>query len=97
MGLWLLVLACITSPTLWWLTIIATLLGMLEACTGPALRTLITTIPDKKDIGKIFALLGLLESVALIVDQSVYTYLYNAFVESFPQVKTKATFFFDLK
>lgn len=85
-GLWSVTLACIISPTLWWLTIVATILGMFGACIEPALRTLITSIPDKKDIGKIFAFLGLLESVGLIVDQSIYTYLYNTHVETFPQV-----------
>ncbi len=83
---WSITLACITNASLWWLTIIATLLGSLEAGIDPALRALITSIPDKRDVGKILAFLGLLESIWLIVDRSVYTHLYNAFVQSFPQV-----------
>lgn len=83
---WNIVLACITGPSMWWLVIIATLSGSLEGSIEPALRTLITSIPDKKDIGKILAFLGLLEAIWLIVDKSLYTFLYNAFIESFPQI-----------
>lgn len=85
-ALWSITLACITGPSLWWLTIIATALGALEGSIKPALCTLITTIPDQKDIGKIFAFLGLLECIWRIVDQTLYTYVYNVLVESFPQV-----------
>lgn len=85
-ALWSIVLACITGPSMWWLVILASLLGSLEASIEPALRTLITSIPDTHDIGKILAFLGLLESIWLIVDRSLYTFLYNTFVESFPQV-----------
>ena len=87
-ALWSIVLASITGPSLWWLTIIATLLGALGASIDPALRALITSLPDKRDIGKILALLGLLEAIWLIVDRSIYTHLYNIFVESFPQVNS---------
>lgn len=86
MSLWAIVLACITRPSQWWLSIIATLLGSFEGSVKPALRTLITSIPDKKDIGKIFAFLGLVECIWEVVDQSFYTYIYNACVETFPQV-----------
>jgi len=85
-GLWSVVLACIVGPEIWWLTIVATLLGCLEASIEPALRSLITSIPEKKDIGKILSLLGLLESIWLTVDRSIFTALYNACVETFPQV-----------
>lgn len=85
-ALWSAVLSCITGPSLWWLTIIATLLGSLEGSIEPALRALITSIPDKRDIGKILSFLGLLEAIWLIADRSLYTFLYNAFIESFPQV-----------
>lgn len=89
---WNIVLACITGPSMWWLVIIATLSGSLEGSIEPALRTLITSIPDKKDIGKILAFLGLLEAIWLIVDKSLYTFLYNAFIESFPQVRKSFMF-----
>lgn len=85
-GLWSIILACITGPGVWWLTILASLLGSLEASIEPALRTLITSIPFSHNVGKILALLGLMESIWLIVDRSLYTYLYNYFVSSFPQV-----------
>ncbi|EFX77638.1 hypothetical protein DAPPUDRAFT_247259 [Daphnia pulex] len=64
-ALWNIVLACITGPSMWWLVIIATLSGVLKASIEPALRALITTIPDKSDVGKIFAFLGLLEFILL--------------------------------
>ena len=86
-GLWSVFLACITDPSQWWLTIIATLIGAFKAGIEPALRTLITSIPDKKNVGKVFAFLGLLESIGMVVDKTIYTYLYNTFVESFPQVR----------
>lgn len=88
-ALWSITLACITGPSLWWLVIIASLLGSIEASIEPALRTLITSIPDKADVGKILAFLGLLEAIWLIADRSFYTFLYNSFVESFPQVTRK--------
>ena len=85
-GLWSVTLASVTGPDVWWLTILASLLGSLEASIEPALRTLITSIPLSHNVGKILALLGLMESIWLIVDRSLYTYLYNYFVSSFPQV-----------
>ena len=85
-GLWSVVLACIIGQQNWWLVIPATLLGSLEASIEPALRSLITRIPDKSDIGKILALVGFLEAIWLFVDRSIYTALYNACVEQFPQV-----------
>jgi len=85
-GLWSVTLACVTGPGVWWLTILASLLGSLEASVQPALRTLITSIPLRKNIGKVLALLGLMESIWLTVDRSLYTYLYNTFVSTFPQV-----------
>ena len=85
-GLWSVTLASVTGPDGWWLTILASLLGSLEASIEPALRTLITSIPLSHNVGKILALLGLMESIWLIVDRSLYTYLYNYFVSSFPQV-----------
>ena len=84
--LWSITLACITGPNVWWITILASLVGSLEASIEPALRALITSIPISKDVGKILAVLGLMESIWLIVDRSLYTYLYNTFVTTFPQV-----------
>jgi hypothetical protein len=72
---------------MWWLVIIATLSGVLKASIEPALRALIITIPDKSDVGKIFAFVGLLECIWLTIDRSVYTHLYNALILSFPQVR----------
>lgn len=91
-ALWNIVLASIMDPTMWWLVIIATLLGALKASINPALRSLITSIPQKCDVGKILAFLGVMESIWLIVDKSVYTHLYNALIQSFPQVN-KHSFF----
>ena len=85
-GLWSVTLACITGPDVWWLTSLASLLGSLEASIEPALRSLITCIPISKNVGKILAMLGLMESIWLIVDRTLYTYLYNTFVSTFPQV-----------
>ena len=84
--LWSITLACISGPNFWWLTILATVVGSLGASTDPALRSLITSIPINSDIGKILAVLGLMESIWLIVDRSLYTHLYNTFVTTFPQV-----------
>lgn len=86
-ALWNIILACITGPSMWWLVIIATLSGVLKASIEPALRALIITIPDKSDVGKIFAFVGLLECIWLTIDRSVYTHLYNALILSFPQVR----------
>jgi MFS family permease len=77
---------------MWWLVIFATLSGALEGSIEPALRALITSIPDKRDIGKILSFLGLLESMWLIVDKTLYTFLYNAFIEYFPQVQKSVKF-----
>ena len=85
-GLWCIVLACITGPALWWLVIIATPLGMFEQTIEPAIRTMLTVVVDKNEIGKILALNGFLESAWLTVDRTIYTSLYNAFVDDFPQV-----------
>ncbi len=91
-ALWNTVLACIIGPSMWWLVIFATLSGALEGSIEPALRALITSIPDKRDIGKILSFLGLLESMWLIVDKTLYTFLYNAFIEYFPQVQKSVKF-----
>lgn len=88
---WSVVLGCIVGPGTWWLSIVATLLGSLEGSVEPGLRSLITSIPDKNDIGKILALLGLVESIWLIVHRSTFTAIYNACVETFPQVISHVT------
>jgi MFS transporter, PCFT/HCP family, solute carrier family 46, member 3 len=84
--LWSITLSCITDGATWWLVIIASLLGMLEASIEPALRTLITSLSIGQETGRLLALLGLLESIWLTVDRSIFTYLYNTFVADLPQV-----------
>jgi len=84
--LWSITLSCITDGATWWLVIIASLLGMLEASIEPALRTLITSLSIGQETGRLLALLGLLESIWLTVDRSMFTYLYNTFVDDLPQV-----------
>lgn len=86
-GLWSSTLAFVQGPSQWWLVIIATCSGSMLASSQTAIRSLITNIADKKDVGKVLALLGLLESLWLSVDRTLFTLVYNAFVESFPQVK----------
>ncbi|KAI9551862.1 hypothetical protein GHT06_022198 [Daphnia sinensis] len=85
-AIWNIVLASIVDPCMWWLAIVATLLGAPKASIEPALRSLITSIPEKSDVGKTLAFLGLMESIWLMVDKSVYTHLYNALIQSFPQI-----------
>ncbi|KZS15944.1 Thymic stromal cotransporter [Daphnia magna] len=85
-AIWNIVLASIVDPCMWWLVIVATLLGAPKASIEPALRSLITNIPEKSDVGKTLAFLGLMESIWLMVDKSVYTHLYNALIQSFPQI-----------
>ncbi|XP_071543096.1 probable peptidoglycan muropeptide transporter SLC46 [Panulirus ornatus] len=85
-GLWSAVLACIMGPGTWWLVIVASVLGMLEPAIEPALRTLLTTVVEENEAGKVLALTGLLESAWLPVDQIIYKSLYNTFITSFPQI-----------
>ncbi|XP_057374931.2 lysosomal proton-coupled steroid conjugate and bile acid symporter SLC46A3-like isoform X3 [Daphnia carinata] len=85
-AIWNIVLASINGPSMWWLVIVATLLSAPKASIEPALRSLITSIPEKSDVGKTLAFLGLMESIWLMVDKSVYTHLYNALIQSFPQI-----------
>ncbi|XP_071543459.1 probable peptidoglycan muropeptide transporter SLC46 isoform X1 [Panulirus ornatus] len=85
-GLWSAVLACIMGPGTWWLVIVASVLGMLEPAIEPALRTLLTTVVGVNEAGKVLALTGLLESAWLSVDRTVFTFFYNTFVASFPQI-----------
>jgi MFS family permease len=84
--LWSITLSCITDDSTWWLVIIASFLGMLEASIEPALRTLITSLSIGQETGRLLALLGLLESIWLTVDRSIFTFLYNTFVDDLPQV-----------
>ncbi|XP_042866526.1 solute carrier family 46 member 3-like isoform X2 [Penaeus japonicus] len=85
-GLWSGVLALVRGPAQWWLALVASLLGSLEAAIEPALRTLLTMVVAKDEAGRVLALNGLLEAAWLTVDRSLFTLLYNAFVESFPQI-----------
>lgn len=85
-GLWSAVLACIMGPKMWWLVVVASVLGMLEPAIEPALRTMLTTVVGGNEAGRVLALTGLLESAWLSVDRTVYTFFYNTFVKSFPQV-----------
>ncbi|XP_057374974.1 lysosomal proton-coupled steroid conjugate and bile acid symporter SLC46A3-like [Daphnia carinata] len=85
-ALWNIVLASTIAPSVWWLVIVAAFLGSLKTSIEPALRSLITSVPDKCDVGKILAFLGLMEAIWQTVDKSVYTHLYNAFIHSFPQI-----------
>lgn len=86
-GLWSTTLACVQQPSQWWLVILATCSGALLASSQPAIRSLVTNIADKKDVGKVLALLGVLESLWLSIDRTLFTLVYNACVETFPQVK----------
>ncbi|XP_063602532.1 lysosomal proton-coupled steroid conjugate and bile acid symporter SLC46A3-like [Penaeus indicus] len=85
-GLWSGALALVRGPAQWWLTVVASLLGSLEAAIEPALRTLLTVVAAKGEAGRVLALNGLLEAAWLTVDRSLFTLLYNTFVESFPQI-----------
>lgn len=85
-GLWSGALAFVLGPAQWWLTVVASLLGSFEAAIEPALRTLLTVLAAKGEAGRVLALNGLLEAAWLTVDRSIFTLLYNAFVESFPQI-----------
>ncbi|XP_064090389.1 probable peptidoglycan muropeptide transporter SLC46 isoform X2 [Macrobrachium nipponense] len=85
-GFWCGLLACISGPGLWWLVIVASVIGMFEETIEPAIRTMLTVVVDENEKGKILALNGLLESAWLAADRSMYTALYNTFVEVFPQI-----------
>ncbi|XP_068218770.1 probable peptidoglycan muropeptide transporter SLC46 isoform X2 [Palaemon carinicauda] len=85
-GLWCAFLAIITGPALWWLVIVASVIGMFEETIEPAIRTMLTVLVDENEKGKILALNGLLESAWLTVDRTTYTALYNTYVEDFPQI-----------
>lgn len=85
-GMWCAVLACISGPSLWWLVIVASVLGMLEETIEPAIRTMLTVVVGENEAGKVLALNGLLESAWLTVDRTIYTNLYNTFVKIFPQI-----------
>lgn len=91
-ALWNMMSIFITGPSLWWVVIITTLVGAFKASIDPALRALITSIPDKSDVGKILGFLGLLESIWFTVDRSIFTHLYNALIETFPQVHENSSF-----
>lgn len=84
--LWSIVFACITNPQMWWMVIIASFLGMLEGCMEPAIRSLMTIISGPAEAGRILALLSLLDALMLAVDSSIYTALYNSFIETFIQI-----------
>ncbi|XP_042205766.1 solute carrier family 46 member 3-like isoform X2 [Homarus americanus] len=86
LGLWSAVLACIMGPGMWWLVVVASVVGMLEPCIEPALRTMLTTVVGVAEAGKVLALTGLLEAAWLSVDRTIFTFLYNTFVKSFPQI-----------
>ncbi|KAK7070539.1 hypothetical protein SK128_007788 [Halocaridina rubra] len=85
-GLWCAVLAIIPGPSLWWLVIIASVLGMFESSIEPAIRAMLTALVGENESGKILAFNGLLEAIWLIVDRTIFTTLYNTFVEIFPQI-----------
>lgn len=86
LGLWSAVLACIMGPGTWWLVVVASLVGMFEPAIEPAIRTMLTTVVGVSEAGRVLALTGLLESAWFTVDQTIYTALYNAYVETFPQI-----------
>ncbi|XP_050705587.1 proton-coupled folate transporter-like [Eriocheir sinensis] len=83
---WSALLACITAPQMWWLAVVASVAGMLEPSIEPALRTMLTTIVGEGEAGRVLALVGLLEAAWFLADRSLYTYLYNAFFVTFPQI-----------
>lgn len=83
---WSALLACITAPQMWWLAVVASVAGMLEPSIEPALRTMLTTVVGENEAGRVLSLVGLLEAAWFLADRSLYTYLYNTFVTTFPQV-----------
>ena len=85
-ALWSSVLASIAGPDMWWLVIVATILGCLEGSMEPALRSLLTKIAGKPEIGRVMALMSLLEAGWLTVDSGLFTLLYNSCVATLPQV-----------
>ena len=84
--LWSIILAFITGPSLWWLTIVASVLGILDASIEPAIRSMLTNVVGHGEEGKVLTVLGILESAWLSADKGIYTKLYNTFMEGFPQV-----------
>lgn len=84
--LWSAVLACITNPALWWLVIIASVVGMLEGSMEPPLRSLLTSVSGPGEAGKILAFMGLLEAAWLSVDSTLYSMLYYSFIDTFIQI-----------
>ena len=85
-ALWSGILACITSPQLWWVAVVASVAGLLEPCIEPALRTLLTTLVAQGEAGRVLALMGLVEAAWFIADRTLHTFLYDAFFTVFPQV-----------
>ena len=84
--LWSITLACISGPTIWWLVIVATILGLLEASIEPPIRSMMTIIVGAGEEGRILAVSGMLESVWLSVDRLIYTVLYQLMLDYFPQI-----------
>ncbi|KAK3860995.1 hypothetical protein Pcinc_032990 [Petrolisthes cinctipes] len=86
LALWSLVLSCIGGPNLWWLTIVASVLGSLEASIEPALRSVLTTVGGRGEAGRVLTLAGLLQAAFLTLDGTLYTFTYNTFVDTLPQI-----------
>ncbi|XP_076030078.1 putative peptidoglycan muropeptide transporter SLC46 isoform X2 [Oratosquilla oratoria] len=86
MMLWSVVLAFVQSGRDWWLVIVATFVGMLEPSIEPAIRSQLTVVTGEGEEGRVLAFLGVLESSWFLVDGSLYTFLYNTYLETFPQI-----------
>lgn len=80
------ILACVVatfSPAYWYLYVGA-VLSLVGACVGPWCRSIISNSVPREEIGKIFALVGSLQSLMPLAATPLFTLVYNATLQSFP-------------
>ncbi|XP_040574056.1 probable peptidoglycan muropeptide transporter SLC46 isoform X1 [Lepeophtheirus salmonis] len=64
--------------------IIGYIFGVIGSYTGVVIRSTISKISPKENIGKIFAVIGFLEALVPMVSSAVFTYIYNNTVDIYP-------------
>ncbi|XP_064098361.1 lysosomal proton-coupled steroid conjugate and bile acid symporter SLC46A3-like isoform X1 [Macrobrachium nipponense] len=78
----LLALAMTTSPSEWWIPFLFVFIP--TDLIGIAIRSQISKICEKDEIGRVFAMLAVLEVFWPIVDSAIFTSVYGATIEFYP-------------
>ncbi|XP_071526327.1 probable peptidoglycan muropeptide transporter SLC46 [Panulirus ornatus] len=88
--------AFVTRPDQWWVMYASIVVSMAPSVTSIAIRSTMSKICDKDEVGKVFSLLAIMETIYPIADKALYVAVYDATIDTYPSAQHFVSSFFYL-